>query len=67
MALSAISTFLKVCSNIDINKSDEVTRFMKGVFLHLIYLSDIKITNDQVFNVPRHLLKQSKAKGNIWS
>lgn len=32
-ARSAISTFLKICSNIDINKYEEVTRFMKGVFI----------------------------------
>lgn len=32
-ARSAISTFLKTCSNIDINKYEEITRFMKGVFI----------------------------------
>ena len=32
-AWSAISTFLKTCSNIDINKYEEITRFMKGVFV----------------------------------
>ena len=110
-ARSALSTFLKICSNIDINSFEEVTRFMKGAFLdrpalpkytttwsvdtvlkylrtstsdtllqlscklstlfllvsaqrcqtlHLIELSDIKITRDKVFIAPNHFLKQSK-------
>ena len=32
-ARSALSTFLKLCSNIDINKYEEITRLMKGAFL----------------------------------
>jgi integrase len=33
VARSSVSVFLKVCSDIDITASAEVTRFMKGVFL----------------------------------
>ena len=32
-ARSAISTFLKICSNIDINSYEEITRFKKGVYV----------------------------------
>ena len=32
-ARSALSTFLKICSNININEFEEVSRFMKGAFL----------------------------------
>ena len=32
-AQSALSTFLKICSNININEFEEVSRFMKGAFL----------------------------------
>ena len=32
-ARSALSTFLKICSNTDINNYEELSRFMKGVFL----------------------------------
>lgn len=32
VARSGLSTFLKICSNIEINTHEEVTRFMKGVF-----------------------------------
>lgn len=111
IARSALSTFLKTCSNIDINKFEEITRFMKGVFnsrpalprlthtwdvgtvlrylenmsvvtllqlscklcmlflllsaqrcqtLHMIEISDIKFSNDQVFIAPSHLLKQTR-------
>ena len=110
-ARSAISTFLKICSNIDINSHEEITRFMKGVFverpalprytttwsvdavlkflstkpaesllqlssklsvlflllsaqrcqtLHLIELADIKITEENVYIAPNHILKQSR-------
>ena len=32
IARSALSVFLKICSNLDINKFEEISRFMKGVF-----------------------------------
>ena len=110
-ARSAISVLLKICSDIDINKHEELTRFMRGVFLerpalprynvtwpvdtvlkhlqtapistlfqlscklcmlflllsaqrcqtlHLIELSDIKMTKDSVSIAPRHILKHTK-------
>ena len=115
-ARSALSTFLKICSNININEFEEVSRFMKGAFLdrpalprytttwsvdtvlnhirsltnltllqlsgklsmlfllvsaqrcqtlHLIELSDIKITNDKLFIAPKHLLKQSRPNNHL--
>ena len=33
MARSTISTFLKICGNMDIKQYGELSRFMKGVFL----------------------------------
>ena len=110
-ARSAISVLLKICSDIDINKHEELTRFMRVVFLerpalprynvtwpvdtvlkylqtapistlfqlscklcmlflllsaqrcqtlHLIELSDIKMTKDSVSIAPRHILKHTK-------
>ena len=110
-ARSATSTFLKLSTNLNINKFDEGTRFIKGAFLdrpalpryttswsvdtvlqylksssdttllqlscklcilflslsaqrcqtlHLISLSDVKMTNYEVFIAPQHILKQTK-------
>ena len=108
-ARSAISVLLKICSDIAINKHEELTRFMRGVFLerpalprynvtwpvdtvlkylqtapistlfqlsckllflllsaqrcqalHLIELSDIKMTKDSVSIAPHNILKYTK-------
>ena len=46
VARSALSTFLKICSNIDINSYAEVTRFMKGVFNSRPALPRLNVTWD---------------------
>lgn len=43
---SAISTFLKICSNIDINSCEEIIIFMKGVFFECPALPRYTITRD---------------------